>query len=344
MTASATASPYETRPVPKPRVLSGMMPTGTLHVGNYVGALSQWAEMQDQYENFFFIADLHALSIPESVRPDQLRERIRENVGLYLATGLDPQRSVLFLQSHVPAHASLAWIYNCVTPVSWLERMTQYKVKAEQGSPSAGLLTYPVLQAADIVLYRANYVPVGEDQRQHVELTRQIAARFNHMFGETFVVPEPMIPPSGARIMGLDEPTAKMSKSTAEEREGHALRLLDPPQTIKHAIMRAVTDSGSRIDRGDLSPGLDNLVTLYEVLSDSTREQVLDRFEGQGYGALKKELVEVAVQRIGAVQRRYNEIRSDETYLDKVLAEGAERAADVANDTLNRALRFVGLA
>lgn len=334
----------ETQRTSKPRVLSGMMPTGTLTVGNYVGALSKWAEAQDHYENFFFIADLHALSIPENVRPDQLRERIRENVALYLAAGLDPQRSVLFLQSRVPAHASLAWIYNCVTPVSWLERMTQYKVKAESGHPSAGLLTYPVLQAADIVLYRANYVPVGDDQRQHVELTRQIAARFNHMFGETFVVPEPMIPPSGARIMGLDDPTAKMSKSTAEVREGHAIRLLDPPKTIKRAIMRAVTDSGSEVDPENLSPGLANLVTLYEELSGSTREQVLARFDGQGYGTLKKELAEVAVERVAEIQQRYNEIRADESYVDKILAEGAERAADIAGDTLNRALSRVGLA
>lgn len=334
----------ETQPTAKPRVLSGMMPSGTLTIGNYVGALSKWAQSQDRYENFFFIADLHALSIAENVQPDQLRERIREDVALYLAAGLDPRRSVLFLQSHVTAHPLLAWILNCVTPVAWLERMTQYKVKAEGGNPSAGLLTYPVLQAADILLYGANYVPVGEDQRQHIELTRQVAGRFNHMFGDAFVVPEPMVPPSGARIMGLDDPTAKMSKSTAEVREGHAIRLLDPPQAIKRAIMRAVTDSGSRVQRDDLSPGLDNLVTLYEVLGGSTREQALDRFEGQGYGTLKKELVEVAVEQVGAIQQRYREIRDDESYVDKVLADGAEHAARIADDTVGRALHNVGLA
>ncbi len=332
----------ERQPAPKPRVLSGSMPTGTLHVGNYVGALSKWAEAQDRYENFFFIADLHALSIPEEVRAERLRERIRENVGLYLAAGLDPQRSVLFLQSRVSAHPSLAWILNCVTPVSWLERMTQYKTKAEGGSPGAGLLTYPVLQAADILLYRADYVPVGDDQRQHVELTRQIAGRFNHLFGEAFAVPEPMIPPAGARIMGLDDPTAKMSKSTAGGREGHAIRLLDSPETIQRVIMRAVTDSGSRVDTGDLSPGLDNLLTLYEVLSQSTRQQTLDRFEGQGYGTVKKELVEVAVERVADIQRRYHEIAAD-SYIEEVLADGAERAAKVAGETLDRALELVGL-
>lgn len=186
-------------------------------------------------------------------------------------------------------------------------------------------------------------MPVGDDQRQHVELSRQIAGRFNHLFGEEFVVPEPMIPPTGARIMGLDDPTAKMSKSTAEEREGHAIRLLDQPGTIRRAIMRAVTDSGSRVDRNDLSPGVDNLLTLYEVLGGGTREQALDRFEGQGYGSLKKEVVEAAVERVGAIQQRYGEIRTDESYLDKVLAEGAGRAAEVAGDTLDRALELVGL-
>lgn len=333
----------ENQPASKPRVLSGIMPTGALHVGNYVGALSKWADAQDRYENFFFIADLHALSIPENVDPDRLRERIREVVGLYLAAGLDPGRSVLFRQSDVPAHATLGWILNCVTPVSWLERMTQYKVKAESGNPGTGLLAYPALQAADILLYHASHVPVGDDQRQHVELTRQIAGRFNHLFGEAFVVPEPMIPPSGARVMGLDDPAAKMSKSTAEERDGHAIRLLDPPETIKRTIMRAVTDSGSRVQRDDLSPAVDNLLTLYEVLAATTREEVLARFEGQGYGTLKRELVEVAVERVGVLQQRYAQIRADEAQLDKILADGAERAALVANETLDRALALAGL-
>jgi tryptophanyl-tRNA synthetase len=330
-------------PPAKPRVLSGIMATGTLHIGNYIGALSVWAEEQHRYENFFFIADLHALTVPEPSSGEDLRRRIREIVGLYLACGLDPDTSVLFLQSRVPAHATLGWIFDCVTPVSWLERMTQYKSKSEGANPSAGLLTYPALQAADILLYRPHYVPVGDDQRQHVELTRDIAARFNHLYGETFVAPEAMIRATGARIMGLDDPTAKMSKSLAGVREGHAIGLLDPPNKIKKAIMRAVTDSGSQIDPEHLSPGLDNLLVLFQVLAGESREEVLRRFGGQGYGTLKKALAEVAIERVGAIQARYRDIRADEGYLDKVLADGAERAAAVAEVTLDQAMRATGL-
>ncbi|MGH2687974.1 MAG: tryptophan--tRNA ligase, partial [Actinomycetota bacterium] len=233
----------EAPPAAKPRVLSGIQASGRLHIGNYVGALSRWAEEQDRYENYFFVADLHALTIPESVRPDDLRDRVNEIVAIYLACGLDPAKSVLFRQSHVPAHAILGWILTCMTPVGWLERMTQYKSKSEGRSAGAGLFTYPALQAADILLYQARFVPVGDDQRQHVELTRDVAMRFNHMFGELFVLPEPLIRETGARIMGLDDPTMKMSKSLAEQRGGHAIALLDPPEKIRNAVMRAVTDS-----------------------------------------------------------------------------------------------------
>ncbi|MGH8886618.1 MAG: tryptophan--tRNA ligase [Egibacteraceae bacterium] len=330
-------------PLAKPRVLSGIAATGALHIGNYIGALSVWAQEQDCYENFFFIADLHALTIPENVRADDLRRRIREIVALYLACGLDPDRSVLFLQSRVPAHATLGWILDCITPVSWLERMTQYKSKSEGASPGAGLLTYPALQAADILLYQANYVPVGDDQRQHIELTRDIAQRFNHLFGEMFVVPEALVRKSGARIMGLDDPTVKMSKSLALTREGHAVGLLDPPDKIRRAIMRAVTDSGSAVNADDLLPGVDNLLVLYEVLSGTTREETLHRFGGKGYGVLKKELAELAIECVGAIQSRYYDIRTDDSYLDKTLANGAEKAAAVADQTLHRAMRLTGL-
>ena len=330
-------------PGAKPRVLSGIAATGVLHIGNYIGALSRWADEQDQYENFFFIADLHALTIPETIKADELRSRIRSNVALYLACGLDPERSVLFRQSHVPAHPILGWIFDCLTPVSWLERMTQYKSKAEGTNPSAGLLTYPALQAADILLYQAQYVPVGDDQRQHVELTRDIAQRFHHMFGEAFVLPEALIRASGARIMGLDDPTVKMSKSLAEVREGHAIGLLDPPERIRKAIMRAVTDSGSQVDPEQLSPGLDNLLVLFEVLSGSTREETLNRFAGKGYGVLKKELAEITLEKVGAIQAKYRDIRADDSYVDKVLADGAERAAAVADATLDTVMRLTGL-
>jgi tryptophanyl-tRNA synthetase len=327
----------------RPRVLSGITATGKLHIGNYIGALSVWAQEQDRFENFFFIADLHALTIPENIRADALRERIKEIVALYLACGLHPSKSVLFLQSSVPAHATLNWIFNCVTPVSWLERMTQYKSKSERANPSAGLLTYPALMAADILLYQAHYVPVGDDQRQHIEITRDIAQRFNSMFGEAFVMPEPMIRKSGARIMGLDDPTVKMSKSLAETHEGHAIGLLDPPGKIRKTIMRAVTDSGTQV-RGDaLGPGVDNLLTLFEVLTATSREEALNQFEGKGYGVLKKALAEVAIDRVSAIQARYNDIRTDEGYLDETLADGAKTAAAVADQTLHKAMHLTGL-
>ncbi|MQA84363.1 MAG: tryptophan--tRNA ligase [Streptosporangiales bacterium] len=331
-------------PAARPRVLSGIAATGKLHIGNYIGALSVWAKEQDRYENFFFIADLHALTIPENVPPDYLREHVREIVALYLACGLDPDRSVLFLQSRVPAHPTLAWIFDCLTPVSWLERMTQYKAKSEQASPSAGLLTYPALQAADILLYQPKYVPVGDDQRQHVELSRDIAGRFNHLYGDLFVIPEPLIRQSGARIMGLDDPAIKMSKSLAEKRDGHAIALLDPPDTVRRTVMRAVTDSNPALRRDNLSPGVENLLVLYEILSGSTREQALHQFEGNGYGPLKTAVADLAVDTVAPIQSRYNDIRADDTYLDKVLAEGAEKAAAVADHTLHRVMQRVGLA
>jgi tryptophanyl-tRNA synthetase len=327
----------------KPRVLSGITATGNLTIGNYIGALSVWAEEQDKYENFFFIADLHALTIPEAIKADDLRRRIREIVALYLACGLDPAKSVLFLQSRVPAHATLGWIFDCVTPVSWLERMTQYKSKSQGANPSAGLFTYPALMAADILLYQAQFVPVGDDQRQHVELARDIANRFNSMFGQCFRVPGALIRKSGARIMGLDDPTAKMSKSKAETTEGHAIGLLDDPKKIRKAIMRAVTDAGSAVDRENLSPGVDNLLVLHEALSGATREATLDRFDGNGYGTLKKDLAELVLDKITPIQSRFAEIHSETGYLDQVLADGAEKAAAVADATLNRAMELVGL-
>ncbi len=265
-------------------------------------------------------------------------------MALYLACGIDPDASVIFLQSRVPAHAVLGWILDCVTPVGWLERMTQYKSKSQSVNPSAGLLTYPTLQAADILLYGANFVPVGDDQRQHIELTRDIAQRFNHLFGEAFVVPEPLIRASGARIMGLDDPAVKMSKSLAETQEGHAIGLLDSPDKIRRAVMRAVTDSGSAVRRDDLSPGIENLLVLYEVLSRSSREETLNKFEGAGYGTLKKELAELAIETVRPIQHRYEELRADDHHLDQALTSGAQRAAAVADQTLERALRLVGLA
>lgn len=265
----------------KPRVLSGIAATGALHIGNYIGALSVWAREQGSYQNYFMIADLHALTIPENVRPDELRARLREIVGLYVACGLDPERCAIFRQSDVSAHPTLGWVLGCLTPVGWLERMTQYKAKSATVSASAGLFTYPALQAADILLYQAQYVPVGDDQRQHIEITRDIAQRFHHLFGEVFTLPEPLIRTSGARVMGLDDPTIKMSKSLAGSRPGHAIGLLDPPEKIRTSVMRAVTDSGSEVNPEHLSPGVDNLLTLFETLTATSRDETLAKFTGQ---------------------------------------------------------------
>lgn len=326
-----------------PRVLSGIATTGTLHIGNYIGALSVWADEQDRYDNYFMIADLHALTIPENVQPDALRSRIREALALYVACGLDPSRSAIFRQSEVSAHATLSWILGCLTPVGWLERMTQYKSKSSAVTASAGLFTYPVLQAADILLYQADFVPVGDDQRQHIEITRDIAQRFNHLFGQVFTLPESLIRKSGARIMGLDDPSIKMSKSLAGTRDGHAIGLLDPPDKIRRTVMRAVTDSGSKVNPEQLSPGLDNLLVLFEALTGLSREVVLTKFAGQGYGVLKRELADVAIEKVSAIQARYRELREDDATLDAILTEGANKAKSVANATLQAAMHATGL-
>lgn len=326
-----------------PRVLSGIAATGTLHIGNYIGALSVWAEEQDRYDNYFMIADLHALTIPENVQADHLRARIREIVALYVACGLDPERSAIFRQSDVSAHAALGWILSCATPMGWLERMTQYKSKSEGISASAGLFTYPTLQAADILLYQADYVPVGDDQRQHVEITRDIAQRFHNLFGPVFTLPQALIRKSGARIMGLDDPSIKMSKSLAGVRDGHAIGLLDSPKKVQRTVMRAVTDSGSQLDPEHIAPGVENLLVIFEALTGFSRDATLAKFAGQGYGALKREVAEAAVEKVTEIQRCYHRLRADDTALDSILDSGAERAERIANATLSAAMHATGL-
>jgi tryptophanyl-tRNA synthetase len=325
------------------RVLSGIQPTGNLHLGNYLGAIRRWVAAQEQYDNFFCIVDLHAMTLPW--KPEELRLQTRELAAIYLAAGIDPQRSAIFVQSHVPAHAELTWILNCVTPLGWLYRMTQFKTKSggERDSSSAGLLDYPVLMAADILLYDANAVPVGDDQRQHVELTRDVAQRFNHLFGETFVLPEPLIEDEslGARIMGLDDPTVKMSKSNPAP--GHAIRLLDPPDAIARKIKRATTDSGRDVRFDRERPGVFNLLSIYRAITGQSIPEIESHFEGKGYGALKQEVADTVIEALAPLQQRYRELTEDPTVLDTVLRTGAERAAAVANGTLARAKRAAGL-
>ncbi len=327
------------------RVLSGVQPSGSLTIGNYIGALKQWAREQYNFESFFCVVDLHAVTVPYD--PEQLRSKTREVAALYLACGIDPEASVVFVQSHVRAHSELTWLLNCITPLGWLNRMTQFKDKAakqQAESVSTGLLDYPVLMAADILLYQADAVPVGDDQRQHLELTRDIAQRFNHMFGETFTIPDAMIPPSGARIKGLDNPLMKMSKSLTES-EYHAVYLLDPPDRVKKKIMRAVTDSGReiRFSNDPQKAGVNNLLEIYAAFTGETRADVEAHFaNARGYGDLKKEVVDVVNAALEPIQARYHELTSDQRYIDELLARGAERAAAVADATLQQARDRMG--
>ncbi len=328
----------------KKTVLSGIQSTGILHIGNYVGALSLWAANQSQHNNLFMVANLHTLTVPEVIQPAELRRKSREVAALYIACGINPNESIIFLQSDVPSHTYLAWILGCCTPVGWLERMTQYKVKAAaQETIGSGLLNYPTLQAADILIYKADYVPVGDDQNQHLEITRDIAQRFNHLFGNYFPLPETLNRRSGARIMGLDDPSQKMSKSTAAKKQGHAIALLDSPDIIKKAVMGAVTDAGGEIRFENASPGVKNLLVLYEVLSGETESEIEAHFTGKGYGALKHELTELIVDTLQPIQTKFYRLMEDERGLDELLSAGAAKASLIANQTVADVRQLVGV-
>ena len=324
----------------KTRVFSGMQPSGNLHIGNYLGALRNWVRIQHDYECIFCIVDLHAITLYQD--PAELRAKIEEIAALYLAAGIDPKTCAIMVQSAVPAHAELAWMLTCVTPVGWLERMTQYKAKgAKQESVSDGLLQYPVLIAADILLYQAGIVPVGEDQAQHLELTRDIAQRFNSVYGDTFVVPGTSLPAVGARVMGLDDPSQKMSKSAAAA--GHAVALLDPPDKIRKTIMRATTDSNPAVDFETAGAGVLNLLTIYQAFAGASDEEMKARFTGMRYGELKKQVADMVVASLGPFQQRYREITGDPGYLREVLREGAGRVAPIANDIVGLVKERMGL-
>lgn len=319
----------------KARVFSGIQPSGNLHLGNYLGAIRRWVEGQEATESFICVVDLHAVTVYQD--PAALRAQTRQLTALLLASGIDPRKTVLFVQSHVRAHAEGSWLLSCVTPLGWLERMTQFKTKsAKQESVQTGLLTYPVLQAADILLYDADEVPVGEDQKQHVELTRDVAQRFNHLYGETFVVPQPKIGAVGARIMGLDDPTAKMSKSAASSR-GHAVCLTDSDDDIRWALKRAVTDSGREIRFSDdpAKAGVDNLLSIYQLLTGRTRAEVeADFADARGYGDLKARVADVVVAAVAPIRSRYEELMRDPAELDRQMEIGAERARAIAEPKL----------
>ncbi len=328
----------------KPRVFSGVQPSHDLHIGNYIGALRNWALKQHLSDNIFCVVDLHALTLPEDIKPEVLRENSRKVAALYYACGLDIETNIVFIQSHLHEHAEAAWILNCTTPLGWLQRMTQFKAKSEQAaSIGMGLLDYPVLQAADILLYDTDEVPVGEDQRQHIELTRDIAIRFNNLFGETFVLPKAVIPEEGAKVMGLDEPEAKMSKSVARNRPGHAINLLDNEKTIKKAIMSAVTDSEKETRFEHASAGVINLLTMYRALTHESRDAIEARFEGKGYGFLKKELLGAVLETLKPIQSKFNEIMADRDGLERLLAKNADAAREIAAKTLSKMKEATGL-
>jgi len=322
-------------------VLSGIQPSGRLTLGNYLGALKNWVTLSDRYDCYYMLVDLHAITVRQD--PKVLRERCQEFLALYIACGLDPAKNTLFVQSHVAAHARLGWILNCYTQMGELNRMTQFKDKSAKHADNinAGLFDYPVLMAADILLYQAKAVPVGDDQKQHLELTRDVAMRFNNLYGEVFTVPEPMIPPVGARIMGLQTPTAKMSKSGDAETD--AIYLLDGPDVITRKIKRAVTDLGSEI-RHDIAekPGVSNLMSILSAIRGESFADIEARFVGKGYGHFKTEVAEAVVECLRPVQERYAAVREDTEGLRRVLRAGAEAASKRADATLRKVHDVLG--
>lgn len=329
----------------KQRVLSGIQPTGDLHLGNYLGAIRNWVEMQRDYEAFLFMADLHAITVPHD--PSVLASSTYNVAATYLACGIDPAIACIFVQSHIPAHSELAWLLNCITPLNWLQDMVQFKEKAiKQGeNVGAGLLNYPVLQAADILLYEPDKVPVGEDQKQHLELTRDIAARLNYQFGSedhpVLKMPEPMIRAEGARVMSLTDGTKKMSKSDPSDLS--RINLLDPPEEIQRKIKRCKTDSvrGLSFDDSD-RPECNNLLTLYMILSNQTKAAVAAECADMGWGQFKPLLADTVVAALQPIQEKYHAIISDAGYLESVLRQGKERAEAIANETLARVKAALG--
>jgi len=321
------------------RIFSGVQPTGNIHLGNYLGALRNWVELQHEYESFFCIVNLHAITIPQD--PKLLAQKTRDLARIYLAAGIDPRVSIVFIQSDVPEHAELAWILNCVTRISELERMTQFKDKAgkQRESVGAGLLNYPVLMASDILLYQTELVPVGHDQKQHLELTRDLAVRFNRDYGETFRVPEPFIPKIGAKIMSLSDATKKMSKS--DENVGGSITLLDDADTVRRKFKRAVTDSGTEIRFDDARPAITNLLTIYQLLTGAQAAEVEANFADKGYAALKSELAEVTIEFLRPLQERIQGYSDAE--LERILDEGRRRAQETARATLENVKARLGL-
>lgn len=328
--------------VKRKRVFSGIQPTGDMHLGNYLGALRRWVELQDEHDCFFCIVDLHAMTLPWV--PAELGDRSLASAALVMACGIDPERSTLFIQSHVAAHVELAWILQCVARMGELRRMIQFKEKSkgESESVAVGLFTYPVLQAADVLLYQADGVPVGEDQRQHIELMRDLALRFNGQLGAAFTLPEAWIPQAGARVMALDDAAQKMSKSAS--RPASSIGLLDTPDQILKKCRAAVTDSGTEVAAGPDKPALTNLLTIFSLVSGTSVPALEERFSGSGYGDFKTALAEEISGHLEPVRHRYRELTADRAELERLLAQGAARAAEAAGVTLELVRERVGFA
>jgi tryptophanyl-tRNA synthetase len=326
----------------KKRVFSGIQPTGNLHLGNYLGALRNWTQTQAQYDNIFCIVDLHAITLP--IDPQELHRSTRQLAAVYLAAGLDLRYCKLFVQSHVREHAEASWIMECFTPLGWLNRMTQFKSKAGENMDTVptGLLCYPVLMACDILLHQTHYVPVGDDQRQHIEFTRDLAQRFNSYYGqEVFIIPQDQIREVGARIMALDDPTKKMSKS--DPNPNSRINLLDDAKTIKQKIARATTDSERRVAFDENRPGIYNLVSIYQLLTGQTPQQIEEEFAGKGYGDFKAALTDQLVATLEPIQARYHELMNDLPTLENILKQGADAVRPTAAATLQHIKDVVGL-
>lgn len=325
----------------KKRIFSGIQPTGEIHLGNFLGAIQYWVSLQSEYDCIYCVVDLHAITVPQD--PEILKVKIREVAGLLMASGIDPEKSVVFIQSQISAHAQLTWILNCFIPVGWMQRMTQFKEKSEKQRErvSVGLFDYPALMASDILLYQTDLVPVGEDQKQHLEFTRDIAQRFNSMYGETFTLPEPSIPKVGARIMGLENPAKKMSKS--EGGPGNTINLLDSPDDIRSKVSKATTDSLREIRFDESRPGIHNLLVIYELFTGEGRKDIEARFEGKGYADLKGEISEVIIESLRPVQSRYKQLTEDPAHIDALLSKGANKIRPTAERVLSEVKEKIGL-
>ncbi|MBC8531384.1 tryptophan--tRNA ligase [Gehongia tenuis] len=327
--------------IQKKRIFSGIQPSGALHLGNYVGALRNWVLLQDEYDCYYAVVDLHSLTVRQE--PKELRKRCVELMAIFLASGIDPDKCTVFFQSHVSAHAELAWILNCYTYMGELSRMTQFKDKSKKHADNinAGLFTYPVLMASDILLYQPDLVPVGQDQKQHVELCRDVAVRFNNIYGDVFTIPEPFIPRTSRSIKSLQDPLHKMSKS---DDENSCIGILDEPDVIVRKIKRAVTDSEGVIAYREDKPGVSNLINIHCALSGREPEDLVAEFEGKGYGDLKKAVAEVVVESLKPMQDRYHQLIRDKAYMDELVQRSTENARKVASKTLYKVYRKVGLA